>query len=208
MIGFVTGFVRDVRLEILKRKKLYEVAKRLAEMHAEDCKEIEQLRDEIFNLVADNHTLSARVRELENQHVEAASNSRATVDALTAKIEEGEAAIKKLESELGQAKETLKKESEAWAAHHNMYVKAWVRELGGSVIPKTHLIDSLTLTTQKLREEHASFAAKIKIAHDIAAHMERVTLDVMAGTPDLFGPKGGWDEWDEKAKKLLEEFRK
>lgn len=30
-----------------------------------------------------------------------------------------------------------------------MYRRAWVRELGGTVIPKTHEIDSLVLTTQK-----------------------------------------------------------
>jgi hypothetical protein len=39
-----------------------------------------------------------------------------------------------------------------WQHEFNMYRSAWIRELGGKVIPKTHEIDSLVLTTRRLRE--------------------------------------------------------
>lgn len=34
-------------------------------------------------------------------------------------------------------------------------------------------------------------------------HIREATIDAMGGTPDLFSPDRGWDEWDEKAKRLL-----
>ena len=35
----------------------------------------------------------------------------------------------------------------------DMYRNAWIRELGGRLIPKTHEIDALVLTTRKLKED-------------------------------------------------------
>lgn len=38
-------------------------------------------------------------------------------------------------------------------ADHDMYIRAWMRELGGgdSMLPKTHLIDALVLTTRDIK---------------------------------------------------------
>lgn len=47
------------------------------------------------------------------------------------------------------ALETAKKDAESWKHHWQMYRDAWVRELGGWTIPKSHEIDSLVLTTRK-----------------------------------------------------------
>jgi hypothetical protein len=50
--------------------------------------------------------------------------------------------LKKAEQEAGD-----------WKQEYEMFVKAWQRELGGKLIPKTHLIDALVLTTRDIREE-------------------------------------------------------
>jgi hypothetical protein len=42
--------------------------------------------------------------------------------------------------------------AEDWRHEFNMYRRAWIRELGGNVIPKAHDIDALVLTTRALRE--------------------------------------------------------
>jgi hypothetical protein len=39
-----------------------------------------------------------------------------------------------------------------WQHEFNLYRSAWIRELGGRVIPKTHEIDALVLTTRAQRE--------------------------------------------------------
>jgi HEPN domain-containing protein len=48
-----------------------------------------------------------------------------------------------------------------WRHEFNMYRTAWIRELGGKLIPKTHDIDALVLTTKALREK-AERAARLK----------------------------------------------
>lgn len=37
--------------------------------------------------------------------------------------------------------------------------------------------------------------------------LEQVTLDAMGGTPDLFGPDCGWDDWDHKVEAILQKLR-
>jgi len=44
-------------------------------------------------------------------------------------------------------------EERGWKREFDMYRRAWIRELGGRLIPKTHEIDALVLTTQRLRED-------------------------------------------------------
>lgn len=44
------------------------------------------------------------------------------------------------------------KDGNAWRLQAEMYARAWLRELGGKVFNKTHLIDALVLTTANLRE--------------------------------------------------------
>ncbi|MGR4927361.1 hypothetical protein ACIPUD_11195 [Bradyrhizobium sp. CAR08] len=41
---------------------------------------------------------------------------------------------------------------DAWRRAAEMYLRVWVRELGGSLYPKRHLIDSLALTTERMRK--------------------------------------------------------
>lgn len=47
----------------------------------------------------------------------------------------------------------LEKERDHLKLELNMYTKAWIRELGGRLINKSHQIDALVLTTRKLKED-------------------------------------------------------
>jgi hypothetical protein len=42
-------------------------------------------------------------------------------------------------------------DAQSWRRNCEMYVRAWIRTLGGKLKPKTHLIDALVLTTEELR---------------------------------------------------------
>jgi hypothetical protein len=44
---------------------------------------------------------------------------------------------------------TTKTDAASWKRHWQMYRDAWVRELGGWIVPNAHEIDSLVLTTRK-----------------------------------------------------------
>lgn len=59
-----------------------------------------------------------------------------------------------LEAQLMDAK----KDAADWKREWEMYRDAWIRELGGNVMRKTHLIDALVLTTRKMREDALAFA--------------------------------------------------
>jgi FtsZ-binding cell division protein ZapB len=63
--------------------------------------------------------------------------------------EEFRVEIAKLKAELDEAQEKVK----SWEQDFNMYRRAWIRELGGLVIPKHHDIDALVLTTRDQREK-------------------------------------------------------
>jgi hypothetical protein len=47
----------------------------------------------------------------------------------------------------------MTRQRDAWKREAEMYAAAWQRELGGRLVPKTHLIDALVLTTRRMREE-------------------------------------------------------
>ena len=66
----------------------------------------------------------------------------------TAHCSLAETGIKVFEQKAKEAERS----AEDWRREFNMYRRAWIRELGGKVIPKTHDIDSLVLTTRRLRE--------------------------------------------------------
>lgn len=40
-----------------------------------------------------------------------------------------------------------------WKRSAEMFSRAWLRELGGKLVPKSHFIDALVLTTQRMREK-------------------------------------------------------
>lgn len=48
-----------------------------------------------------------------------------------------------------------------WKETAEMFQRAWLRELGGNLIPKTHFIDALVLTTRDVVER----AAKARIVN-------------------------------------------
>ncbi len=49
--------------------------------------------------------------------------------------------------------EELAIDRDDWHREFEMYRKAWIRELGGRLVQKTHEIDALVLTTQSLRDD-------------------------------------------------------
>jgi hypothetical protein len=75
----------------------------------------------------------------------------------------------------------MEKDRDAWRSEWNMYAKAWSREIGNMVIPKTHLIDSLVLTTRQLYTESKRLKAAMKGIHQMAEE-ELKTLEVGSGS--------------------------
>jgi hypothetical protein len=53
-----------------------------------------------------------------------------------------------------------------WKQDSNMFSRAWLRELGGKVVNKTHLIDALVLTTQDIVREREEFRQAVLRARD------------------------------------------
>ena len=60
-----------------------------------------------------------------------------------------------------------------------MYRRAWIRELGGKLIPKTHEIDALVLTTRRLRQD-AITATLRKCAGELLATVTRCDIVTLA----------------------------
>jgi hypothetical protein len=50
---------------------------------------------------------------------------------------------------MSESLEKLKQDRDAWKHHAEMFQRAWLREIGGRVIPKSHLIDGLVITTRQ-----------------------------------------------------------
>jgi hypothetical protein len=55
----------------------------------------------------------------------------------------------------------LTKSRDGWKDEWQMYTDAWIRELGGSVMTKTHLIDGLVLTTRNLLADYKKARQRI-----------------------------------------------
>jgi len=104
-----------------------------------------------------------RVRKLEaERNALLAENKRlndvlSQVDQSTRRIEgnvdtilEQVAKTQTLVSELRFRAENAEKQAENWKREYEMFRDAWMREIHGSLIPKTHLIDSLVLTTREI----------------------------------------------------------
>ena len=95
----------------------------------------------------------------------------------TAYCELAETGIKVFEQKASTAERVAKD----WQHEFNMYRLAWIRELGGKVIPKTHEIDALVLTTRALREERDRLRKEVESWKKRA---EQHGCDVVNGDPD------------------------
>lgn len=97
----------------------------------------ERLERNLVVIAADDAGLAYEMQH----HIEAlqtkltAAEHRASV--AVGALEETERKLRNATAELAQTKSSLE-----------MYAKAWARELGGKLIPKTHEIDALVLTTR------------------------------------------------------------
>ncbi len=104
-----------------------------------------------------DHYKLVPVAEWDKLHDDLAALRRLAVD------HHAEAA--KLRAALEQARAQLADANRAKAdaqASMNMYHDAWLRELGGKLIPKTHRIDALVLTTQLLVKDRDVLAAEVR----------------------------------------------
>lgn len=63
-------------------------------------------------------------------------------------------------------------------AELRMYRRAWIRELGGRLIPKHHEIDALVLTTRRLRED-TIVATLRKCAEELQATVTRTDVQAL-----------------------------
>lgn len=81
-----------------------------------------------------------------------ASTIRDAVAAAEAERDEARAQVDAIRKELAASD----KLAEDWKREWRMYRDAWVRELGGPYVAKTHEIDSLVLTTRNMREQNTT----------------------------------------------------
>jgi hypothetical protein len=72
-----------------------------------------------------------------------------------------------------QTIEAVSKELYATRRDLDMYRNAWLRELGGTLVRKRHLIDALCLTTAEMRSKAEQFSTKPTVTTD--DHDRRVT---------------------------------
>jgi hypothetical protein len=112
-------------------------------------------KNDLTSAAAEVERLKARVADLdywgpvEQAVAEAGLYPQFPRASLVERVVGGLALIAKLKAELDEAQEKVK----SWEQDFNMYRRAWIRELGGLVIPKHHDIDALVLTTRDQREK-------------------------------------------------------
>ena len=81
-----------------------------------------------------------------------------------------------------------KKNSADWQSEYEIFAKAWLREIGGKTLPKTHLIDALVLTTREIIKERDLLKKKQEMAMDMIA--------ILREHIEAFYPNGGKFELD------------
>ena len=97
-----------------------------------------------------------RVRKLEaERNALLAENKRlndvlSQVDQSTRRIEGNVDTILEQVAKTQTLVSELRFRAENWKREYEMFRDAWMREIHGSLIPKTHLIDSLVLTTREI----------------------------------------------------------
>jgi len=78
----------------------------------------------------------------------------------------------------GQCPVCWKAQRDELAHELDMYRRAWIRELGGRLISKTHEIDALVLTTRQLREDtqRETMQSCAKVLYETATRADVVAL--------------------------------
>lgn len=74
--------------------------------------------------------------------------------------------------------------AEDWRHEFNLYRTAWLRELGGKLIPKRHDIDAFVLTTRALRERAERGASLKQLVEEKGFH---AVLDELKGLAEGVG---------------------
>lgn len=72
-----------------------------------------------------------------------------------------------------------RQDAENWKSEYEMFANAWLREIGGKIIPKTHLIDALVLTTREVVKERDELSEKLKKATADLAGERSVRVQVV-----------------------------
>lgn len=116
---------------------------------------------------AEAEALKSRVALLEAQNHEARERLEKRTGELKEHLEAEREAVRELtrRAQLAEARAAdATKDADSWKKTAQMYADAWTRELGGAsaLIPKSHQIDALVLTTRKLREDLSAVRAKLE----------------------------------------------
>jgi hypothetical protein len=94
---------------------------------------------------------------------------QAVVDACTDFIVQTEAELKSLGVAVANLEPEPSHDAAYWRRTAEMYGRAWLRSLGGKLLPKTHFIDALVLTTEKVvKDATAATALKASAEADDA----------------------------------------
>lgn len=81
--------------------------------------------------------------------------SKEEIEKLITKLRtDGDSWAQEMFNEAATMIEGLQKDRDGWKCDRQMFVDAWLRELGGRVINKRHLIDALVLTTREMKTTH------------------------------------------------------
>ncbi len=72
-----------------------------------------------------------------------------------------------------------------WQQELEMYQNAWLRELGGKLVPKHHFIDALVLTTRNLLESKKSLQQELSAAEASNRRLVGLLKDLRPGVSVL-----------------------
>jgi hypothetical protein len=125
---------------------------------AESSRDPDEIRAHI--LVCEKHPMRAEIEQtqaelkaLRREIIDKPPQERECCMGCTLPAENEQ--IRKLQAQVVDEK----KNAEGWKSEWKMYADAWLREIGGETIAKTHLIDALVLTTREKMNKLAELEA-------------------------------------------------